>query len=198
MPARSLALTRTLIGLLQGGFLYLLYYAVEAKSWPATDPYALAMMTTAGSAVPLLAVSGLGNSRLRTLLAWLVVATLLCCGIAAYGVYRGPALTNGLLALSIAPALFVIFFILQSLIMASEADRRIVAAALVTLWTGTPLLAYLFTDPAYTGRGIGRGLVEAVIDALGEQGHTLLSLAVTDANKRARSLYESIGFRPHE
>lgn len=77
-------------------------------------------------------------------------------------------------------------------------DRRIVAAALVTLWTGTPLLAYLFTDPAYTGRGIGRGLVEAVIHALGEQGHTLLSLAVTDANKRARSLYESIGFRPHE
>ncbi len=128
MPIRSLALTRTLIGLLQGGFLYLLYNAVETKSWPATDPYAVAMMATAGSAVPLLAISGLGNLRLRTLGPWLVVATLLCCGIAFYGVYRGPALIYGIFTLSVAPALSIVFFIMQSLIMAGEADRRIIAA----------------------------------------------------------------------
>lgn len=79
----------------------------------------------------------------------------------------------------------------------AEHENRIVGAALVTVWEGTPLLAYLFIDPAHTGRGIGRGLVEAVIHALGEQGHSLLSLAVTEANKRARRLYESIGFTPH-
>jgi GNAT superfamily N-acetyltransferase len=80
----------------------------------------------------------------------------------------------------------------------AEHENSLVAAALVTLWEGTPLLAYLFTDPAHTGRGIGRGLVEAVIHALGEQGHSQLSLAVTEANRRARRLYESIGFVPHE
>ena len=80
----------------------------------------------------------------------------------------------------------------------AEHEDRIVGAALVTIWDGTPLLAYLFTDPAHTGHGIGRDLVEAVVHALGEQGHSLLSLAVTEANKRARRLYESIGFTPHE
>jgi hypothetical protein len=131
MPARSLALTRTLIGLLQGGFLYLLYNAVETKSFPATDPYAFAVMTTASCAVPLLAVIGLGNLRLRTLVSWLAVATLLCGGIAAHGVYRGLLPTDWLFGLSAAPALFVIFFIffiMQSLIAAGEADGRIIAS----------------------------------------------------------------------
>jgi GNAT superfamily N-acetyltransferase len=80
----------------------------------------------------------------------------------------------------------------------AEHENRIVAAALVTLWQDTPLLAYLFTDPAHTGRGLARRLVEAAVHALGEQGHSQLSLAVTEANKRARRLYESIGFTPHE
>jgi hypothetical protein len=53
MLTPSLALTRTVIGILQGIFLYWLYHATEAKSWPATDPYAFAMMVTAGATVPL-------------------------------------------------------------------------------------------------------------------------------------------------
>src|SRR5262249_41474707 len=80
----------------------------------------------------------------------------------------------------------------------AEHENQLVGAALVTLWEGTPLLAYLFTDPVHTGRGVGRSLVEAVVHALGEYGHTRLSLAVTEANERARRLYESIGFTPHE
>ena len=80
---------------------------------------------------------------------------------------------------------------------AAEDGGRIVAASLVTLWKDTPLLAYLFTAPAYAGRGLARRLVEASVHALGEQGHTRLSLAVTEANHRARRLYESIGFTAH-
>jgi hypothetical protein len=128
MPARSLALTRTLIGLLQGGFLYLLYNAAETRSWPATDPYTFAVMTTAGCAVPLLAVIGLGNLRPRTLVSWLVVATLLCGGIAAHGVYRGSWPTDWPFGVIVALALFVIFIIMESLIAAGEADRRIIAS----------------------------------------------------------------------
>ena len=80
----------------------------------------------------------------------------------------------------------------------AEHDGRLAAAALVTLWAGEPLLAYLFTAPEHTGRGLGRRLIEAVMRALGEQGHTQLSLAVTEHNARARWLYESLGFVPRE
>jgi hypothetical protein len=80
MLTPSLALTRTVIGILQGIFLYWLYHATEAKSWPATDPYAFAMMVTAGATVPLLAIDGLGHLRPRTLGLWLVFATLLVVG----------------------------------------------------------------------------------------------------------------------
>jgi GNAT superfamily N-acetyltransferase len=76
-------------------------------------------------------------------------------------------------------------------------EGRPVAAALVTLWNEVPLLAYLFTVPARAGRGLGRRLVEAVMHALGEQDHSMLSLAVTEDNIRARRLYASMGFTPH-
>lgn len=128
MAIRSLALTRAVIGLLQGVFLWLLYQAVETQSWPATDPSALAAMAIAGSAVPLLAIIGLGNLRPRTLGPWLVAATLICIGIAAHGVYRESPLSTGFFAWGAARGLVIIFFILQSLITASDADRRIVAA----------------------------------------------------------------------
>lgn len=69
-----------------------------------------------------------------------------------------------------------------------------VAAALVTLWDGEPLLAYVFTAPAYTGRGLARRLIETAGHALARSGHDRMNLAVTDANQRARALYESMGF----
>jgi GNAT superfamily N-acetyltransferase len=79
----------------------------------------------------------------------------------------------------------------------AEDDGRLVAAALVTVWKEEPLLAYVFTAPSHTGRGLARRLVEAVMRALGEQGHVQLSLAVTERNLRARRLYESMGFVRH-
>jgi hypothetical protein len=124
MPPQSLALVRMLIGLLQGGFLYFLYSAADGKFWPATDPYALAMMISVGVTVPLLAIDGLGNLRPRTLSVWLVIAALLSCGIAAHSIYAG---ISGLAILGVGPALFIIFFILHALIVAGQSEGRIVA-----------------------------------------------------------------------
>lgn len=76
----------------------------------------------------------------------------------------------------------------------AEEDGRPVAAALVTLWRRVPLLAFVFTAPTHTGRGLARSLIEAAMGALAERGHDRLSLAVTDDNVRARALYESMGF----
>ncbi|SDN24383.1 GNAT family N-acetyltransferase [Allokutzneria albata] len=73
-------------------------------------------------------------------------------------------------------------------------EGRLVAGALVTWWKDGPLLAYLFTAPEHAGTGLGSRLVNAVMAALGELGHTSLNLAVTEHNRAARRLYERLGF----
>ncbi|MCO5998887.1 GNAT family N-acetyltransferase [Actinoallomurus rhizosphaericola] len=78
----------------------------------------------------------------------------------------------------------------------AEEDGRLVAAALVTVWRGTPLLAFVFTASSHTGRGLARRLIRAAMGALAELGYDRLSLAVTEDNARARTLYESMGFAP--
>ncbi|MFB4306332.1 GNAT family N-acetyltransferase [Actinomadura sp. GTD37] len=77
--------------------------------------------------------------------------------------------------------------------VADHGDRP-VGAALVTFYKEDPLLAFLFTAPAHAGRGLGRALVKASMHALAGQGHATLSLAVTRRNRRARRLYDRLGF----
>lgn len=76
----------------------------------------------------------------------------------------------------------------------AEPDGRPVAAALVTVYRDEPLLAFLFTAPSHTGRGLGRELILAVMHAVAERGHDTLTLAVTRRNRRARLLYHRLGF----
>ncbi|MGP4022144.1 GNAT family N-acetyltransferase [Actinomadura sp. 3N407] len=76
----------------------------------------------------------------------------------------------------------------------ADHEGRPVAGALVTLYKDLPLLAFLFVSPSHGGRGLGRGLIQAVMYTLAEQGHDTLSLAVTRRNRRARHLYDRLGF----
>jgi GNAT superfamily N-acetyltransferase len=76
----------------------------------------------------------------------------------------------------------------------ADHDGRPAGAALVTLYRDLPLLAFLFTAKAHEGRGLGRGLVRSVMHALAEEGHDTLTLAVTRRNRRARRLYDHLGF----
>ncbi|MFC4053311.1 GNAT family N-acetyltransferase [Actinomadura syzygii] len=76
----------------------------------------------------------------------------------------------------------------------AEYDERPVAGALVTLYRDVPLLAFLFVAPSHAGNGLGQALVQAVMHALAEQGHDALTLAVTRRNRRARRLYDRLGF----
>jgi GNAT superfamily N-acetyltransferase len=46
------------------------------------------------------------------------------------------------------------------------------------------------------GRGVGRALLEAAADWSRERGHRLLTLNVFDGNRRARALYDRLGYRP--
>jgi len=48
--------------------------------------------------------------------------------------------------------------------------------------------------PGYQGRGLGRRLMEASMQALRSRGFTMVSLTVTSGNTRAVRLYEKLGF----
>lgn len=52
----------------------------------------------------------------------------------------------------------------------------------------------LAVDPAFEGRGAGRALIGALIDLARERGGRRMTLRVFATNKRARRLYEQIGF----
>ena len=53
------------------------------------------------------------------------------------------------------------------------------------------LLAWLYVDPSYFGRGIGRELLQLGLELTGPQAWTV----VLAGNTRARQLYESEGFQ---
>lgn len=53
----------------------------------------------------------------------------------------------------------------------------------------------LAVAPSMTGQGIGRRLVEAVIEAARREGRHRVVLSVLDSNTTARRLYERLGFR---
>jgi hypothetical protein len=131
MTAQQTAIARAAIGLAQGIFLFLLYEAVESKAWPATAPIVFSPLLLIALFVPLVAIAGLSNLRLRTLVAWVVAATAVCAGLAVYDIWSGPV-GFGTVPRLVAqpplwPALTAGLFILHSLIAAGEADRRFVA-----------------------------------------------------------------------
>lgn len=48
--------------------------------------------------------------------------------------------------------------------------------------------------PSARGRGLGRRMLGALVDAVRASGAPAVSLSVEDGNDRARALYESLGF----
>jgi hypothetical protein len=136
MPVQSLALSRVLVGLVQGFALYWLYEAASAKTWPATDGPLFASLQAVAIFVPLMVVGGLGNLRPRSLAIWAVGAVILCAGIAAYNILRlgpaGYAVSYGIFpyapTMPVWLCLGIIMFIVDSLIVAGEADHKFIAS----------------------------------------------------------------------
>jgi GNAT superfamily N-acetyltransferase len=73
-------------------------------------------------------------------------------------------------------------------------EGRIVAAALVCLDEGRPLLAQAYTVPSWTNRGLARALIQSSMNALMDRGDSALTLVVTIGNLPAEHLYASMGF----
>jgi hypothetical protein len=128
-------LIRLAIGLLQGLALLMLYQASEQKTWPATDGFVFAPLVAIATFVPLIVISALGHLRLRTLVAWVVVATLLCAALAVYDIFRDPIFVakagpepRVLPSSDMWWSLAAILFIIHILTISGEADRKLIAS----------------------------------------------------------------------
>lgn len=76
-----------------------------------------------------------------------------------------------------------------------EDAAGIQSASIVTLYKGTPLLAYIMTRPDSQKKGLASFLIQRSIDVLAQHGYAELELAVTKGNSSAEKLYEKLGFK---
>ncbi len=133
MEQRVLQSSRIFIGLAQGILLYWLHWAYNAHVWPASNGYLFAPLVTAGFFVPLIAISGLGNLRQHTLWIWTLTAAAICALLAIYDVYRMPLLNVVVTTPHLVPTasmvlwLAALLFIGDNLVVAGDADRRLIA-----------------------------------------------------------------------
>lgn len=69
-----------------------------------------------------------------------------------------------------------------------------------SIWSDAPgaYLEELYVAPAVRGRGIGRALLEAAMDAARERGADHIDLNTGETDTAARALYESAGFTNRE
>jgi hypothetical protein len=130
---RSLVVGRLATGLIQGAALYALYLAVDNKAWPATDPYLLAPLVMVFVFVPLLFTQAVAAVRIRTLVTWIVAATVILAGLAWYNIWRqNPtnvvALSDSGMTVALVVFTIIGLFIAQSLITAADSERQFIAS----------------------------------------------------------------------
>ncbi len=70
----------------------------------------------------------------------------------------------------------------------------IVSATLITRFQGRPFVAFTFTDPAFSRRGLAQRCMQAAMFELFARGEQELRLLVTLANAPAVKLYTGLGF----
>jgi ribosomal protein S18 acetylase RimI-like enzyme len=58
-------------------------------------------------------------------------------------------------------------------------------------------LAELYVEPEHRGKGLGRALMEQVLDHARRRGATYMDLGTDETDTSARALYESLGFDNH-
>jgi predicted N-acetyltransferase YhbS len=78
----------------------------------------------------------------------------------------------------------------------AEADNRIVGGIIGMDWGSVFVLGPLTVDPTYAGRGIGRQLIEPVMDFIAARGFALAALFTFPHSPKHIHLYESYGFVP--
>src|SRR4051812_13755625 len=75
-------------------------------------------------------------------------------------------------------------------VIVAEVDSHIAGVVVVT----GHVIQTLYVAPERWRRGIGRALLDHACKQIADAGHTVAQLFVMEANLRARSLYESVGW----
>ena len=78
--------------------------------------------------------------------------------------------------------------------MAVVAKGRAALSERTDVWVG---VTDLWVEPARRGRGLGRGVMGALLAWAAERGATTAFLQATEDNHHALSLYEGLGFVSH-
>jgi hypothetical protein len=137
--SQVIGIARLVAGLLQGLALYLLYSALDAKTWPATDGLVFAPLLYVSVFVPLIFLLGVGSMRLATLGGWLIAVAAVVAALAWYGIWREPpaqwqtnwgayeTLSNLVPPVGLFCFTGVGLFIAHALIAGGDADRRFMA-----------------------------------------------------------------------
>ena len=139
-PAHKIAVLRLIIGAVQGGALYFLYYASEMHAWPATSGLLFAPLLFVALFIPLGVSLGVGNLRAATLAVWAGAATVVVAAVAHYGIWKAAPLdwheiatdtfaSTPHLVPSIGTFLFtaIWLFIAHVLVASGDTDRRFTA-----------------------------------------------------------------------
>lgn len=79
--------------------------------------------------------------------------------------------------------------------LARDETGTIAGVSLASLWMGSPLLSEIGVRKDRRGKGLGRQLLIATMNALVDLGYDRLALYVTLGNDPAIRLYEALGFR---
>ncbi len=125
---------RLAVGLAQGIYLYLLFEAAQARSWPATVPLLFTPLVLMGLFKPAVVVSALGYLSRRQLQLWAATVAVTVGALGVYGVWRmdvPPTFLPPQSALPWTPLAVVLVpwcFIAHALVMAGVADRRRIAS----------------------------------------------------------------------
>ncbi|MET3663838.1 DUF4153 domain-containing protein [Caulobacter sp. 1776] len=152
--ARTSALIRLAIGLIQGIVLFLLQKADESKAWPATQPMLYAPLLVCALMVPLIPLAALSAMRRTSLIAWSLIAAALAAILAVHAAWTGAA-PERLGAGPLSPPLFVataaLLFIAHHLIQPADAARRPVAPYADYFDLACTNAIRLFLSLAFTG-----------------------------------------------
>ncbi|XLZ70701.1 DUF4153 domain-containing protein [Massilia sp. SR12] len=117
---------RLIVGLAQGGLLYLLYHAQQAGAWPATRSGVFFPLVLAAIVLPVLLISSLGHLRRRALAWWLGGAAVVLAVVGLHDAWRS-ALDPAPLkhpSFLVLPFCLGFFFIAHSLVLAVAHDGR--------------------------------------------------------------------------
>ena len=82
--------------------------------------------------------------------------------------------------------------------VAADGDGRLVGACLVGRWDGSVFVAYVVTDPAWKGRGVGAAVLAASLGALRDAAEEVVGATITEGNEASERLFAAFGFRRAE